>query len=72
MQILHNHTQGRHIMKPVQAETSQAPFMPMDQYEQQGYDAHFRPNYVHIAPSMYDLILRWHPEPKNEQKKLPD
>ena len=29
-------------MKPVQAETSQAPFMPMDQYEQQGYEAHYQ------------------------------
>ena len=43
-------------------------------YEQQGYDAHFRPNYVYIAPSMYDLILRWHPEPRedHDQKKLTD
>ena len=39
-------------------------------YEQQGYDAHFRPNYVHIAPSMYDLILRWHPEPKAKDAQL--
>ena len=31
-------------------------------YELKGYDAHFRPNYVHIEPSMWDLILRWVPE----------
>lgn len=30
-------------------------------YEMKGYEAHFRPNYVHIEPSMYDLILRWTP-----------
>ena len=30
-------------------------------YEAQGYEAHFRPNYVHIQPSMWDLILQWHP-----------
>lgn len=41
-------------------------------YEQQGYDAHFRPNYVHIAPSMFDLIIRWYPERKNEPGKLTD
>lgn len=40
-------------------------------YEQKGYDAHFRPNYVHITPSMFDLILRWYPENK-DQKKLSD
>ena len=38
-------------------------------YEADGYDAFFRPNYVHIEPSMWDLILRWYPE---ERKKLPD
>ncbi len=40
-------------------------------YEQQGFDAHFRPNYVYITPSMFDLILRWYPENK-DQKKLSD
>ena len=36
-------------------------------YEMQGYEAHFRPNYVHIAPSMWDLILRWDPKEENGQ-----
>lgn len=40
-------------------------------YEQQGYDVHFRPNYVHIAPSMYDMIIRWYPE-KRDAPKLTD
>jgi len=35
-------------------------------YEAEGYEAHFRPNYVHIEPSMYDFILQWVPrESKN-------
>ena len=38
-------------------------------YEAQGYDACFHPNYVHIEPSMYDLILRWTPEPKRLSDK---
>ncbi|MBO6093260.1 MAG: hypothetical protein J6P40_06485 [Oscillospiraceae bacterium] len=36
-------------------------------YESEGYEVHFRPNYVHIEPSMWDLIIRWFPE---ENKKL--
>ena len=40
-------------------------------YEAQGYEAQFRPNYVHIEPSMWDLILRWFPEEK-KQAKLTD
>ena len=27
-------------------------------YEAQGYEVHFRPNYVHIEPSMWDMIIR--------------
>ena len=38
-------------------------------YEAQGYEAFFRPNYVHIEPSMWELIIRWHP---SEKKKLTD
>lgn len=34
----------------------------IDLYEAKGYEASFRPNYVHIEPSMWDLILCWHPE----------
>lgn len=41
----------------------------IDLYEAQGYKVHFRPNYVHIEPSMWDLILQWAP---GEQMKLPD
>lgn len=37
-------------------------------YEEQGYEAHFRPNYVHITPSMWDLILRWIPAEKHQGK----
>ena len=37
-------------------------------YESQGYDAHFRPNYVHIEPSMWDFIVRWEPREKNQAK----
>ncbi len=37
-------------------------------YEQLGYEAHFRPNYVQIEPSMWDLILRWVPAEKRQQK----
>ena len=37
-------------------------------YEAQGYEAHFRPNYVHIEPSMWDLIIRWYPEEKPIRK----
>ena len=33
-------------------------------YELQGYEAHFRPNYVHIEPSMWDFIIRWYPAEK--------
>ncbi len=43
-------------------------------YESKGYDAHFRPNYVHIEPSMWDLILRWVPEKtqiKNPEPAVP-
>ena len=40
-------------------------------YEAKGFEAHFRPNYVHIEPSMYDLILRWIPE-KRDQALLTD
>ena len=38
-------------------------------YEAQGYDVHFRPNYVHIEPSMWDMIIRWVPA---EHDKLTD
>ena len=37
-------------------------------YEAQGYEAFFRPNYVHIEPSMWDLILRWIPAEKHQPK----
>ena len=40
-------------------------------YEALGYDVSFRPNYVHIEPSMWDLIIRWDPKEKN-RKKLTD
>ena len=43
----------------------------IDLYENQGYDVHFRPNYVHIEPSMWDMIIRWYPEEK-KQAKLTD
>jgi len=38
-------------------------------YEAEGYNIFFRPNYLQIEPSMYDMIIRWDPE---EKKKLPD
>ena len=41
-------------------------------YEAQGYDAHFRPNYVHIEPSMWDLILQWMPKDGEHQARLTD
>lgn|GEM_PF-5702379 len=34
-------------------------------YEEQGYSVHFRPNYVHITPSQYDMIIQW--APKDEE-----
>ena len=37
-----------------------------DLYEALGYEVTFRPNYVHIEPSMWDMIVRWFPE---EEKK---
>ena len=37
-------------------------------YEAQGYEVHFRPNYVHIEPSMWDMIIRWLPEEKPTAK----
>ena len=40
-------------------------------YEAQGYEASFRPNYVHIEPSMWDFILRWIPA-ERKQAKLTD
>lgn len=30
-------------------------------YEAEGYQVQFRPNYVHIEPSMFDMIIQWHP-----------
>ena len=39
-------------------------------YEAQGYEAFFRPNYVHIEPSMWDLILRWIPAEKQQAKLM--
>ena len=35
-------------------------------YEAQGYEVHFRPNYVHIAPSMFDMVIRWIPEARKK------
>ena len=31
-------------------------------YESKGFNVFFRPNYVHIEPSMWDMIIRWTPE----------
>ena len=31
-------------------------------YEEKGYQVHFRPNYVHIEPSMFDMIIQWPPK----------
>ena len=38
----------------------------IDLYEAKGYRAHFRPNYVHIEPSMWDLIIQWLPAEKQD------
>ena len=31
----------------------------LDLYEKDGYQVSFRPNYVHIAPSMWDMVISW-------------
>ena len=39
-------------------------------YEAKGYQARFRPNYVHIEPSQYDLILQWYPEKEEKMQGM--
>ena len=41
----------------------------IDLYEANGYDASFRPNYVHIEPSMWDFIVCWHPEKEKNDRE---
>ena len=55
---------GRYEVKvrfPARSYVSRHQQRFIELYEAKGYTAHFRPNYVHIEPSMYDLILRWTP-----------